>query len=144
MRVETSQFGVLEVNDEEVYTFSQGIPGFEHLHRFVFVEIEETPFAYMQSVEEAALALIVTNPFVFYPEYDFVLPETDKQDLDIQDEQQVLVKCIVTAQNDFSKSTINLLAPLVLNVHTRCGKQLVLHQSSYMTKHLLLRQQEEK
>ncbi|YCI23180.1 flagellar assembly protein FliW [Paenibacillus sp. Z3-2] len=96
---------------------------------------EDTPFNYLQSVREPALAFLLASPFMFVPDYSFELSEADKEELEIQD--QVSVYSIVTIQAEANKSTMNLLAPVVLNPEKRVGKQVVLHQSSYETRHLI-------
>ncbi len=86
-------------------------------------------------MKEPGLAFLLVSPFVFVPDYSFELSEADKEELEIQD--QVSVYSIVTIQAEANKSTMNLLAPVVLNPDKRMGKQVVLHQSSYETRHLI-------
>ncbi|WP_418039498.1 MULTISPECIES: flagellar assembly protein FliW [Paenibacillus] len=125
----------MELSEEDVYHFPKGLPGFDEEDAFVIVPWEDTPFSYLQSVKEPALAFLLVSPFLFVPNYSFELSEADKEELEIQD--QVSVYSIVTIQAEASKSTMNLLAPIVLNPETRLGKQVVLHQSNYETRHLI-------
>ncbi|MEY8739661.1 flagellar assembly protein FliW [Bacillales bacterium AN1005] len=121
--------------EEAIYHFPKGLPGFEEEDTFVIVPWEDTPFNYLQSVKEPGLAFLLVSPFMFVPDYSFELSEADKEELEIQD--QVSVYSIVTIQAEANKSTMNLLAPVVLNPDKRMGKQVVLHQSSYETRHLI-------
>lgn len=126
-------WGELEVGEEEVYHFSKGLPGFDEENQFVLIPWEDTPFIYLQSIKEPDLSFLLVSPFIFAPDYSFELPEADRAELGISEE--VSVFSIVTIQSEVSKSTMNLLAPVVLNPSKRTGKQVVLHQSSYGTRH---------
>ena len=126
-------WGELEVGEEEVYHFSKGLPGFDEENQFVLIPWEDTPFIYLQSIKEPDLSFLLVSPFVFAPEYSFELPEADKAELEINED--VSVYSIVTIQSQVNTSTMNLLAPVVLNPIKKIGKQVVLHQSSYGTRH---------
>ncbi|OBZ09941.1 flagellar assembly protein FliW [Bacillus sp. FJAT-26390] len=118
-----------------VYHFEQGIPGFEHLHHFVFSDLEqELPIKLMQSVDDQEISLLIVNPFFFYPEYEWELSDSAKQELQIQTEQDIEIWSILTMATEPSEATINLLAPLVLNPNQMTGKQLILHDSTYSSR----------
>jgi flagellar assembly factor FliW len=135
----TRDFGERQFEEQEILTFPNGLPGFEKHNRFVLIHPEESaPFSFMQSVEERDLVLIVTDPFVFYEQYEFALTDKNKQELDISSEQDVAVWAVVSLAEAMKDSTINLLAPIVLNMRNRVGKQAILHNSEYKTKHKLL------
>ena len=93
----------------------------------------------MKSIEDEEVSLLVANPFYFYPEYEWVLSDTVKQELQIESEQDVEVWTIITVPVAPSKATINLLAPLVLNPNNQAGKQVILHDSEYTTRSPLIR-----
>ncbi|WP_106767248.1 flagellar assembly protein FliW [Paenibacillus faecalis] len=135
MKVETAQFGALEVSDEQVYHFSKGIPGFENHSKFAVIDVAEGPFSYLQSLQESHISLLMTDPFVFYPDYEFDLPESVVEEMELSSDLQI--RCIVTIHEDVAKSTINLLAPLVFNLENRTGRQVILHNSEYQSRHPL-------
>jgi flagellar assembly factor FliW len=140
MKLKTLHFGEIEVADETEWTFLHGIPGFEHLTQFTIVQqAEHLPFSYLQSLEEGAISFIITNPFLVYPEYEFELPDFAQEELAISEDAELAIWSIVTLKDDVEGATINLLAPIVLNAEKRRGKQIILHDSSYTTKHPLLR-----
>ncbi len=71
--------------ESTVFHFENGIPGFEHLHQFAFSEIEgELPMKLMKSVEDEEISLLIVSPFFIYPEYEWELPDSSKQELFIQ------------------------------------------------------------
>lgn len=127
-------------DDSSVFIFDQGIPGFENLRQFVFLEIEgEVPMRLMKSLEEQHISLLVVSPFFIYPEYEWELSEPLKQELLIKTEADVEVWSIVTLPAEPSQATLNLLAPLVLNRNEKVGKQLILHDSTYSSRAPLIR-----
>ena len=133
--IQTSMWGSLEVQEEVVYQFPKGLPGFEEETEFAIVPWEDTPFSYLQSTREPELAFLLVSPFTFVPDYSFELAEVDKEELGIV--EQVSVYSMVTIHSQANKSTMNLLAPIVLNPEQRLGKQVVLHHSDYNTRHLI-------
>lgn len=134
-------WGEVEVQEKDVYQFPKGLPGFEEETEFALIAWEDTPFSYLQSVREKDLSFLLVSPFTFVPNYSFELSEVDKEELEIV--EQVSVYSMVTIHSQTNKSTMNLLAPVVLNPEQRLGKQVVLHQSLYETRHLIWTEDEE-
>jgi flagellar assembly factor FliW len=140
MKYGTSVVGDIDVQQDDIIRFEQGIPAFEELRLFTLIDMEVgAPFKLLQSLEQPDVSLVVTNPFVFYPEYDFVLPNSVQDELVINSEREVEVWSVITVSSDLSKTTINLLAPLVINHVKKIGKQHLLHDSEYGPRHPLLR-----
>jgi len=140
--IHTSTWGKVEISGEDVYQFPKGLPGFEEETEFALIPWEETPFIYLQSVREPNLSFLLVSPFTFVSDYSFELSEIDKEEMGIID--QVSVYSMVTIHSQTNKSTMNLLAPVVLNPENRVGKQVVLHQTSYDTRHLIWAEDEAK
>lgn len=117
------------------YQFDNGIPGFEHLQQFVLSEVEgEMPVRLMQSVEDENITFLIASPFFFYKDYEWDLPDSVVQELKLGDENDIEVWSVVTLNKDPSKSTINLLAPIVLNKTTNRGKQHIIHDHAYSSR----------
>lgn len=135
MIIHTSMWGELDTPESNIYHFPKGIPGFEEEHRFALIHEENNPFVYMQSLKQENLTFVVVDPFDFYPDYEFELPDSDAEELRIKD--ALSVKCMITVKEKIEESSINLLAPLVFNPQERLGKQVVLQGVSYCTKHRL-------
>lgn len=138
MIIKTGRFGELEVSDNEIYTFPKGIPGFEEQMLFFIVSPEEDePFSFLQSVADGDLVFVIADPFLFRSDYDIELPESALAELQIESADQLMLRSIITIREDLDKATINLVAPIVFNVDTKVGKQVVLATSSYTTRHPL-------
>ena len=65
--VDTMRFGTIEVEEEKVVHFAQGIPAFEDEHDFVIIPYdEESPFVFLQSLQTPDLAFLMTVPYLFF------------------------------------------------------------------------------
>ncbi|MCZ8523309.1 MULTISPECIES: flagellar assembly protein FliW [Paenibacillus] len=137
MRIQTLALGEIEYTDNEVITFPQGIPGFEEYTRFIIIGRGEA-FSYLQSLEEERLHFVILNPFDLFQAYEFELHQSDQDELNIQSEEGIEVWSIVTLGEKPEQYTLNLMGPIVVNKVSRLGKQIVLHQSPYGTKHSLV------
>lgn len=120
----------------ETYTFNKGIPGFEHLKSFNLQQHDEI-FSLFSASEESTVAFVTVNPFDFYRDYEFELSSECIEELHITNQDQVVVRCIVTLHDQIQKTTANLLAPLVFNKYEYLGKQIVLTNNEYKTRHAL-------
>ncbi|MFC4811615.1 flagellar assembly protein FliW [Paenibacillus sp. GCM10023250] len=114
------------------FDFGGSIVGFEQLSRFALAEMEpNSPFYRLRSLEEESIEYIVVSPFEVCKEYEFQLGDDLKNELSVDRPDDVLVLSIVTLRKPFYRSTLNLLAPLVCNIRTGKGKQLILNGSAY-------------
>ena len=130
MLINTKFLGEVEINESEIISFNQGLPGFPEYRQFILLSLDaDLPLALLQSTEEASIGFVVAFPFVFKQDYTFDLSEEDKEDLHIEKEEDVLTYSIVTLQETFADSTINLLAPVIINTNKKLGKQIVLQDS---------------
>ncbi len=139
MKINTKYHGEVEVEEKDVIQFEGGIPGFLEEKKFTVIPLAEddSPLHILQSVETPELAFVTTNPFTFFKEYDFELTESVIEQLKIQNEQDLIVLSIITVKDPFEESTANLQAPIIINMKKQLGKQVVLSDRSYITRHLL-------
>lgn len=131
MIIATKIFGDYEYKPEEIITFRNGIPGYKEYSAFVWIAVEDSPFQYMQSVDNGGLSFIVTTPFVFFPKYEFDLSDNVKSELDIQSEADLQIYTIVSVRDSLEKATANLAAPIVVNTRTKLGTQYILSDTQY-------------
>lgn len=143
MNILTKFHGEQEINRENIITFSSGIPGFLDEKEFYILPLEETDLFILQSVKTTEVAFIVTDPFVLFPRYEFDLPEEALEKLEIQSDKEVAAFVILTVREPFEKTTANLQAPLVINQTKKLGKQVILNQTPYQTKHKIMTPQEQ-
>ena len=130
MLINTKFLGEVEIKESEILSFNQGLPGFPEYKQFILLSLDaDLPLALLQSTEEATIGFVVAFPFAFKQDYTFDLSDEDKEDLHIEKEEEVLTYSIVTLQETFVESTINLLAPVIINTNKKIGKQIVLQDS---------------
>lgn len=138
MLVHTVNFGTLEVPEDKVITFSEGLPGFPQIHRFAILEIDELkPFQYLQALDDPPISLFIINPFLIDPTYEFRLTDSDMEDVHSKNSAELAVYAVATIPDNPSEATINMMAPIVINDNDRCGKQVILHESKYSVQHSL-------
>jgi flagellar assembly factor FliW len=134
----TVRFGELQVPESEQLEFGRGLLGFEHLKRFVHLEMEEEyPFGWMQSLDDPKVAFVVASPALFFPQYRVEVDPRELGDVRPGPNEKLLVLGICTVPASVVDVTMNLQGPLVINPASRRGKQLVLNHSGYGTQHRL-------
>lgn len=139
--IETIKIGKINYSEDDIIIFKQGIPGFEDENEFIiYKEDNDNPFAYLQSINNSSLTFMITNPFLFYSDYQFELDETSKEELNIKNQEDVNVWGLISLSDEIKNTTINLKAPIIVNVNSKIGKQYILHNLEYQTKTLLFPQ----
>ncbi|MCK1986493.1 flagellar assembly protein FliW [Lysinibacillus fusiformis] len=130
MIIDTKFLGETEIKEEDILTFEQGLLGLKDVTRFVLQPIDEDlPLAILQSVENKEIGFVIAYPFAFKEDYSFDLSEEDYEQLKIEKIEDVLTYTIVTMKETFQESTMNLLAPLIINMEKKFGKQIVLQDN---------------
>lgn len=138
-KVYTSRFGEIEVDEEKIVHFQNGIPAFEEEKEFIILPYdEESPYYFMQSLTTPDLAFLLTIPFLFFPDYTFEIDDETIKELDVKNYDKLLYYSMITIPNGSIRyMTANLLAPVVVNIDNMQAKQVVLEKSNYTTKHRL-------
>ncbi|MBC8283904.1 MAG: flagellar assembly protein FliW [Nitrospinae bacterium] len=141
MKVDTSRFGTLDIPENEIIQFPEGLYGFEKETEFTLLPFNpnvESPMEWMQSLKSAHLAFVITDPYLYLPDYKLKLSEEDKKRVKLEGEEPFLTRAIVTIPENYSEMTANLIAPLVINNDKGIAKQFVLTNMDYDTRHYLL------
>lgn len=132
MKINSSFLGEVEINEEDILFFEQGLMGLEEYKKFVLISLDvDLPLVLLQSIECAEISFILAFPYAFKTDYHFDLTEDDKEQLQIEKEEDVVAYVIITFKESFEKSTLNLLAPVVMNINKKLGKQIVLYDKDY-------------
>ncbi len=142
MQLETSRFGLIQYDVEELIIFREGLLGFEHLKDFLLLPFEGNPvFFWLQSIEDGNVAFLATDPFWFFPDYGLEIDDELKKTLQITERKQVVVYTICTVPGTNIKDmTTNLVGPLIINAESRQGAQYILNDYKYHTKHALFKE----
>lgn len=132
MQVASERFGDIEIADEHVVAFPDGLLGFPESHRFAMIDSHDTgTYFWLQSVDDPSLAFLTVVPWAFFPEYEPDLPEAEQEALQLDNAADAIVLCLLTVHREQKLITANLLGPLVVNARTRLGRQVVLAESGY-------------
>jgi|SRR5690625_80037 len=144
MLIETKYFGEMEIDEEKVIHFDSGIPGFLDEKEFIILDIPGNEvIQIMQSFHTPSLAFFIANPHQFHQEYHFTLPDNVMEALNIATEEEIVILSIMTINEPFEKSTINLQAPIVINYRTKLGKQIILNDERYAMKTAIISQNQQ-
>lgn len=137
MKVKTTRFNEIEVDETRIMKFPKGVLGFPDNHEYALLQTNnEGNFFWLQSIERPQLAFVVCDPVLFVPDYQVPIKADDLEQIDLKNLDNAQVLVIV---NKIDQSlTGNLQGPLVINVLNRLGKQLVLSEKKYSTRHPLL------
>jgi len=134
MLVKTNFLGVeetIEVSEEQIFAFDPGIGGFESLRRYALIPETDSPVDWLQSLDDPDVAFALMEPFVFQADYAFELQDADSHALGMQEPQDALVRCVLTLDEDPTKITANMLAPLVLCRRTHMARQVIVQNADY-------------
>jgi flagellar assembly factor FliW len=137
MKIQTKFEETVEIKESDILNFEQGLPGFEEEKQFVLIPMKGTPFSILQSIVTTELAFVTADPFVFFKDFDFELSTSVQEQLQIKESTDIYVQVILTISEPFDKSTANLQAPIVINQKNNTGKQVVLTDGIYQTRHFL-------
>lgn len=139
MRIQTTRFGPLDVEESSVLRMCRGLLGFETLRRYILLQMEENAFfRWLQCVDDPALAFVVVDPARWFPDYEVILSDDEAASLSIEDPDEAAILTIVTLPTHLEEMTANLLGPIVINVRTGLAEQVVLDDPRYHTRHRLL------
>ncbi|HBG3257801.1 TPA: flagellar assembly protein FliW [Clostridioides difficile] len=121
-------------------TLKKGILGFEDLKEYELLDIEnEDILKEFNSTEEDCIGFIVVSPFEIIKEYEIVLNQETIEKLEVKSPNDIILLNIITVGQTLEESTVNMKAPIVINVRNNCGMQIILQDEEYSIGHPLLR-----
>lgn len=136
MKVSTARFGDIDVNESEIIELPHGLIGFPELNQFILLNHDkDSPFKWLQSVDDGSIAFVLINPLLFKPDYTIEVTEAEVSDLGLNSEEDAVISVIITMPANPQNMTANLKAPLIFNLKNRKGKQIILNQSGFTTRH---------
>lgn len=126
---QSTRFGAQAVTLDKVFDIIGGIIGFPDLTKYTVLEYTP-PFSWLHCVERGDLAFVVVNAAEFGAEYVVPLPVGDR-DIDLRQDDDVAIMNLVSVRPDPTMTTVNLKAPVIVNLRNRKGRQIVLDNSRY-------------
>jgi flagellar assembly factor FliW len=135
LKIATKAYGLIDVDERQKIIFPQGLFGFEKLKDYLLLDAERQPFYWLQSMDAEEVAFVLVNPFLFRPDYEVNVSNEEVDGIGIRSPEKALIFSIVTIPQDGSPMTANLQGPLIINRDTRMGKQAILTDDRWKTKH---------
>jgi flagellar assembly factor FliW len=142
MEITTREFGTVQVDEDAIYEFPEGVYGFEDDRSFaVFArEIEGYSFLYLQSTENLIPCFLVFEPWDMVPDYKPVMSREDMDSCGVGDTEDLIFLVIATVPSSIEDLSINIKSPVVLNPKTRKAKQVILQNADYNVRYYPFRQ----
>ncbi|MDE7254171.1 MAG: flagellar assembly protein FliW [Acetatifactor sp.] len=138
MNIKTKAFGDIEIAEDKIITFENGIIGFPDLKRFTLLHDEAqgkgAGIRYMQSIEEPGFAMPVMDPLLVKNDYDPEVNDELLSGLGELTDENILVLVTVTVPSDLTKMSVNLQGPIIINVDERKACQIIVEGDKYQVK----------
>ncbi len=132
MKIQTSRFGEIEVDELKIIEMRAGILGYNSLKRFVMIVHEKgSPFHWFQSLEDSSIAFITMNPFIVKSDYEPEIDDWTIELLEVDNVEDIELMVILTVRSEPVKMTANLRAPLVINKQKKLASQVILEDEQY-------------
>jgi len=137
MKTIKTRFGEVEFDPDNLLHFPAGMIGFPNLHDFIVMPNKKKgPLFWIQSVDEPAIAFVLTDPSNFFLDYQITPDDIEKNALKICDDDDCFSLAVVTVPKD-QKITLNLSAPILFSPKTNRAIQVILENTQYKSKTLL-------
>jgi len=139
IKINTEKFGELEVSKESIFDFVAPIIGFNDLKKYAIIDYKpDSPFKWLQSVEDMSLAFPITLCSFFGIDYQFDIPDEEAQQLEIESADDIFVCNIANIPSSNPQgATINMLAPIVVNIVNKKAMQIILKNTDYEVRYKL-------
>jgi flagellar assembly factor FliW len=138
MQIQSSRFGWLSVEDNRIMTFPRGLLGFPTHKRFALIQTNsENYFFWLQSIDDPTLAFVVTDPGIFFKDYNVPVREETVTELELDEPEFLQTFAICNRVGEWL--TGNLLGPLLVNSKNRLATQVVLTEKKWTTRQPLLK-----
>lgn len=139
MLIKTKHFGEINLDEDKIITFDEGILGFTDCKRYAIIydnESGERPdITWLQNIEEPNLSIPVISPFLIRPDFNPTVEDALLSSLGNITADNLVVLVSVTVPNDVSKISANLKAPFVINAETKRGCQVIVDDADYEIKY---------
>jgi flagellar assembly factor FliW len=145
VKVNTTRFGSLTLEEEKIIDMPTGMLGFPEKRRFVILtHRDDSPFFWYQSVDDPDLAFVITSPFLFHPEYNVDVADTMKaMSWEPAEKESILLYVVVNIpKGSPEEMTANFIGPILVNLEKCQAVQTVIPNSPYSHKVPLMKDKE--
>lgn len=125
-------------SNDFVLRFPEGLPGVDEGKAFQLTPVDPGgPFFELKCVDNESVSLILTDPRPFFPDYQVRLSVGELGGIELSDEKNAMILLVTVIADDITDITVNLLAPIVVNMEKGLGKQVILNDAEYSLRHPL-------
>jgi len=139
MLIKTKHFGEIDLDENKIIQFENGIFGFENYKNYTLLFDNEggegQDISWFQSLEEPDLAIPVISPFLVKADYNPEVEDELLKSLGQLSEENIVVLVSITVPADIQNISINLKAPFIINSDTRKGSQIIVENPEYEIKY---------
>lgn len=140
LTIDLPRFGACTYTESEIIEFPWGLPGFPNQQRWLALTVDTQPsFVWLQSLDDVKVALPCADPYHIFEQYEPVLPAYAAAALEIEHPGDFTILCVVVVSEGAAEMSMNLLAPIVVNLRTRRGRQIMLENSRYSVREAIPR-----
>ena len=127
IKLKTSRFGELEVEEDKIVDFPDGLIGLPDTKQFILIDHKDTPLKWLQAVDDPDIAFIVVPPDEISENYNVDIDKKVQNYLQLDNNDDLAV--LVTMRVDGDDVIANLQGPLLINASSRKGVQVVLENA---------------
>lgn len=132
MKVQTRIFGEIEISENQKIFIEEGLFGLEDIQEYILLNSnEDSPFYWLQAMNIPEIAFLLVDPTLVVKDYKLSVVEGDLESIGLKESDDYLLFSIVNLNNDPSKTTVNLLGPLVINNKNHKAKQVISTNEQY-------------
>lgn len=128
MKINTTRFGEIDIEENKIIHFPLGIPGFTNLKRYILLDYKD-PIKWLHAVDDPDVAFIVTEPFGLFPDYSLTVEDDVEEFLEIKDAAETVVLVILNVADN--RLNANLKAPIIVNTSKLKATQMILEDDRY-------------
>lgn len=144
MKAETRLFGPIDIKEDKIIYFEQGIIGFPELKHFALIfdseREEKSAIMWLQSMEDGDIAIPVMSPDPMLPDYHPMVNEALLKPLGGLTEENTYILVTVRVPEQIQDISVNLKAPIIINSDSNKGSQLIVeddYEIRYRIYHLI-------
>ena len=142
-KIATRYFGEIEIEEEKIIHFEDGIPGFDKYKEYTIIydiDEEKSLFSWLQCVTEQELAFPIVNPFRVKEDFDPIVEDELLKQLGDFETEDLAVFLVATVPADVAKTTVNMKAPIIINTKTQRAAQIIVENEDYEIRHAIMKE----
>ena len=134
--LENTRFGTITYAPGDVLRFPQGLIGFDSCSRFLLVSTSENgTFQWLQSLDVPSLAFLVTRPQQYVATYEPKVKSFFSAPAKVDPSKRLVLTTVSIPKGRPEEMSINLAGPIVIDLHAKLGRQIILEDEAYTTRH---------